>query len=796
MWRHNGELSPARWAVVREREDVRVFHDLRTGMEGENKQLHVLLTVGTIVGALDDAMYGVLNHTTDTMRLKTAYVEDTIDNCAVLATVLSPTVEKPFQSMTIKWMVKKLPLAVRAMSKNRDAVYVESMGMRKLKNGERIGFQLLHSIDFPQTPPLPMFIRANISICSIWRQLEPDRVQIYTKTFFDVPDKLLLPLVIRSTADALVSVWRFMHCAQMKKITWFTRRRTPLLEDGKRRTSVSSQKGCSACGATSSRSSQCRDVLCGVCSRVVCKSCRVKRELFYIDLAGRLMRERIKICVPCLSVASRTKATHIAIEELNGTPAAGNTPLAELVKMSHGSSARFSKTANGAKRRSMTLSGNEFNPSTVLDRLERQQRTERVNLIVSNDMYGDAARHLDEEFDDTEAPILARFINHVPEGAARGQPDETLRALTNFTTQEFDSLWGLIEADIVAAWTTGRGRQSSASPRDAVFMTLTVLKHYNTWQKHAIDFEIGISSLEKVVHKVIGIIEPILYSRLVKPVNMEKQIAAGLTFQHYPQALYATDVKFQPAYRPSGRFTEQKVYFSAKHKLYGFKLECSVALPGLAVDLSEHRPGSASDLTMLLDRVQVHRQMLRKASDAAVDVTTDVTTFPNSWAMLVDKGYQGAFRRKHAALLLGALLSHAVAATSTADSLRPLSSVTTSDVVVIVIMAAGLAMASAGGVGGGTIVVPLLVLGLGFDIKYASPSSNFILMGGAIANAIFNLRKRHPHADRPLVDPDVCLAMVPAMMGGAVLGAFFSRLLPSYAISILFVVLLALAAMV
>ncbi|GLD98050.1 hypothetical protein PINS_up006747 [Pythium insidiosum] len=144
-------------------------------------------------------------------------------------------------------------------------------------------------------------------------------------------------------------------------------------------------------------------------------------------------------------------------------------------------------------------------------------------------------------------------------------------------------------------------------------------------------------------------------------------------------------------------------------------------------------------------------------------------------------------------LLLTVLLSQAVAPVSATDDLRPLSSITTSDVLVIVLMAAGLAMASAGGVGGGTIVVPLLVLGLGFDIKFASPSSNFILMGGAIANAMFNLRKRHPHADRPLVDPDVCLAMVPAMMGGAVLGAFFSRLLPSYAISILFVVLLALA---
>ncbi|GLE10961.1 hypothetical protein PINS_up023234 [Pythium insidiosum] len=371
LWRHNGELSPARWAVVREREDVRVFHDQRTGMEAENKQLHVLLTVGTVVGALDDAMYGVLNHTTDAMRLKTAYVEDTIDNCAVLATVLSPTTERPFQSMTIKWMVKKLPFAVRAMTKNRDAVYVESMGMRKLKNGERIGFQLLHSIDFPQTPPLPMFIRANLSICSIWRQLEPERVQIYTKTFFDVPDKLLLPLVIRSTADALVSVWRFMHCAQMKKITWFTRRRTPILEDGKRRPSIAAPKGCSACGAPSTRSSQCREVLCAVCSRVVCKSCRVKRELFFIDLAGRLLRERIKVCVPCLSVAARTKATHVAVEELTGSAGSGHTPLAELIKVSQTKSARFSKTTAEAKRRSVTLSGNEYSVSRTAHTLSQ-----------------------------------------------------------------------------------------------------------------------------------------------------------------------------------------------------------------------------------------------------------------------------------------------------------------------------------------------------------------------------------------------------------------------------------------
>jgi hypothetical protein len=198
------------------------------------------------------------------------------------------------------------------------------------------------------------------------------------------------------------------------------------------------------------------------------------------------------------------------------------------------------------------------NPSTVLDRLERQMRAKRVNLIVSNDTHGDTARHMDEAYD----PILARFTNFIPESAARSQPDESLRAPTNFTILEFDTLWGFVESDLAMAWTTGRGRQSFVSPRDAVFMTLTVLKHYDTWQKHAVDFDLGLSSLEKVVHKIMGIIEPVLYKHLVKPVKMSDQVAAGKTFKNYPYAFYGCQVPagvppIRPIQRTEGIFFGQ-----------------------------------------------------------------------------------------------------------------------------------------------------------------------------------------------------------------------------------------------
>jgi hypothetical protein len=277
------------------------------------------------------------------------------------------------------------------------------------------------------------------------------------------------------------------------------------------------------------------------------------------------------------------------------------------------------------------------NPATqAFDRLHRQWEDDNANLIASHDAFGDVARHIEEEAGDAESQIIAEYI------AASG--DDTLKGMTNFSEPELDALWALVEPDLTAVWTEGRGRISSVAAKDAFFLTLAVLKHFDTWHKHSIDFNIGISTLEKMVHRVIQTVGPVLFLKLVKPIKMSHQMDSGNTFSNYPHALYATDVKFQPAYRPSGRFAEQKMYFSAKHKLYGFKIECSVAPPGVAVDVSAHTPGSSSDLTIMLDRLHIHRQLLRKEEDSVPDLGAEPTQFPNMWAVLVDKGYQGAGR--------------------------------------------------------------------------------------------------------------------------------------------------------
>ncbi|KAF0687250.1 Aste57867_20979 [Aphanomyces stellatus] len=167
--------------------------------------------------------------------------------------------------------------------------------------------------------------------------------------------------------------------------------------------------------------------------------------------------------------------------------------------------------------------------------------------------------------------------------------------MTNFTTIELNILWSLCEEDVNEAWYEGRGR--------APFMLLGVLKHFDTWDKHAVHCRMKAPTMEKIVMRIMTLVEPVLTRLQVRIPSMTAQRSSGKLFMGYPEALYATDVKFQPAYHPSGNFMDAKRYFSGKHHLYGYKIEASVAYPGTYVLLSSHAPASVSDMTMFMERL-------------------------------------------------------------------------------------------------------------------------------------------------------------------------------------------------
>ncbi|KAJ8524890.1 hypothetical protein ON010_g16226 [Phytophthora cinnamomi] len=151
------KVNPRRWKPLKEKEGLKVYSERRksvglaTADEATGAGLPTILCVGTKEGKLDDLMFGIISEDLETMRLKASYA-DSFSAAAVLDGVVMPTVEDPFRSLVVKWMELDIPFKSTGLVKNRDYVYVEGIGIVKNAAGERFGYSLLHSVNFPSNP--------------------------------------------------------------------------------------------------------------------------------------------------------------------------------------------------------------------------------------------------------------------------------------------------------------------------------------------------------------------------------------------------------------------------------------------------------------------------------------------------------------------------------------------------------------------------------------------------------------------------------------------------------------------
>ncbi len=125
------------------------------------------------------------------------------------------------------------------------------------------------------------------------------------------------------------------------------------------------------------------------------------------------------------------------------------------------------------------------------------------------------------------------------------------------------------------------------------------------------------------------------------------------------------------------------------------------------------------------------------------------------------------------------------------DALFPLDS---NDKLGLLVANVAVMIAAAGGIGGGGMLVPIYILIMKFHTKMAIPLSNITVLGGALANFIFNVKERHPLADRPQVDWDLILMMEPLTIGGTLIGALVNKVIPEDYLTVLMVCLLAVVA--
>ena len=129
------------------------------------------------------------------------------------------------------------------------------------------------------------------------------------------------------------------------------------------------------------------------------------------------------------------------------------------------------------------------------------------------------------------------------------------------------------------------------------------------------------------------------------------------------------------------------------------------------------------------------------------------------------------------------------------DPLDPkLFPMTRRDVIGFMLASIGVLLGSSGGIGGGGLVIPIFIIVNGLSPRYAIPLGSVTVFGGSLAGLLLNLRRRHPLADRPIIDWDLILVMEPVVLVGALIGGILHRVVSEKILTVLLVLLLSVVA--
>ncbi|KAE9073237.1 hypothetical protein PF010_g25151 [Phytophthora fragariae] len=88
--------------------------------------------------------------------------------------------------MGITWMVGEQSWPLSMVVRPRDFITASATGVVRRPNGDRIGYEVVQSIDLPQCPPLPApMVRGRLMYGAIYCQRENGPVDVYIQMFLE-----------------------------------------------------------------------------------------------------------------------------------------------------------------------------------------------------------------------------------------------------------------------------------------------------------------------------------------------------------------------------------------------------------------------------------------------------------------------------------------------------------------------------------------------------------------------------------------------------------------------------------
>ncbi|CAH0473136.1 unnamed protein product [Peronospora belbahrii] len=281
-----------------------------------------IVTIGVMVGTLDDVMYGLLATDATSTFIRASYTNEELLDSELLHCIESPTIETPFQFCGVKWHV----LELTKIATKRDFVFVEATGIIVRPNGERIGYHIMHSVDLPELGELSekyQVLRARVVTCNLFRQLSNNTIDVYMTGLVDPNGHMMGAVATTATVRLLLRLGQAFECSHSKKLEYLLEQ-----QQKKRANHFSRSNGLVAfsrpnealkpCAVCTTTLHMFRSVArCELCSEAVCSRCRVTRRLSYrVARPKELKQQNTIFCTACVAKGSIYSAVSVARAEL------------------------------------------------------------------------------------------------------------------------------------------------------------------------------------------------------------------------------------------------------------------------------------------------------------------------------------------------------------------------------------------------------------------------------------------------------------------------------------------------
>ncbi|RLN91490.1 hypothetical protein BBJ28_00025528 [Nothophytophthora sp. Chile5] len=277
-----------------------------------SKLLPASLLVGTFPGDLESVMFGLQSSTEDATRLRASYIGDSLVDERVLALPLeSPSFEDPLRSCTLRWRglrggASSSLFTPLTGARAKETVYIEATGLTHLSTGERVGYELLHSVDIAGFRGVRRGRpQAKISYCYVYRQPSPDVMEV-----FMLGSSTRDGVVLGGALAKMNNLHRLIQCAERKKLGWLLSASKPTLSHAK------AGGCCGECFRAFGRWPRRAERQCSACDERVCAGCTVYRSMrFALPFRRKVSRTKLPFCGRCLHRAEETSAVTVAAYE-------------------------------------------------------------------------------------------------------------------------------------------------------------------------------------------------------------------------------------------------------------------------------------------------------------------------------------------------------------------------------------------------------------------------------------------------------------------------------------------------